>query len=334
MADNSATILLQSIKANVSEFASLPVKSPISKEIKYIDKLTEQIIEQTPWVVLKVGFGVMLIMLGWVVSGWIATRLTRWLLRAHMEETLANFLASTARFVLFFNIFVVGLTVIGVSSTSLAALLGAIGLAVGFALRNTFGSVAGGLMLMVHRPVKVGDWIELTNPNGSPSGTVKRIGLFSTEINTKDFVRVFIPNAMMWETVLRNDTYNRMRMVKVEFGVGHEVNVRKAFDIVKDVLAANPLALKSPEAVLAVENFAEAGVMCSLEVWTRTEDRRALRNTILLEIMEALGNAGMRMAYHEKAAEKKAANHKVRTAKKEAQALGKQPGKRAKLPPR
>ena len=341
MADSSATILLQTIKANVSEIAKLPASTPISKEFKYIDRVTEQIIHQTPWVVLKLCMGVLVILLGWVVSGWLANRLTRWLLRARMEETLANFLGSIARFMLFFNIFVVGLTVIGVSSTSLAALLGAMGIAVGFAMRNTLGSIAGGVMLMVHRPLKVGDFIEITNPNGSPSGTVKRIGMFATEINTREHVRVFIPNAMLWESALRNDTYNRMRAIKVEFGLGHEVKVRKAFDVIRDVLAANAMVLKNPEPALAVENLAEAGVMCTLEMWTRTEDRRALRNVILLEIMEALEAADMRMAFHETPEEATARKALARglagknTAKKKALVtqppLGKAPRKRVSV---
>ncbi|RYG59927.1 MAG: mechanosensitive ion channel family protein [Alphaproteobacteria bacterium] len=317
MADSSATILLQTIRDNVSEIAKIPGSVPISKEIKYIDKVTDQIIHQTPWVVLKLGMGLLLIMLGWMISGWIASRLTRWFLRARMEETLANFLGSITRFMLFFNIFVVGLTVIGVSATSLAALLGAMGIAVGFAMRNTLGSIAGGVMLMVHRPMKTGDYIEITNPNGSPAGTVKRIGMFATEINTRDHVRVFIPNSILWESVLRNDTYNRMRMVHIEFGVSHKENIRDAFNVVRGVLTANPLVLKNPEPNLAIEKLNEAGAMCIAEVWCRTEDRRAIKETLIIEIIEAFAKAGMQMAYPD---EKKAPE--------EAKPLGKQPGKR------
>ncbi len=325
MADSSATILLQTIKDNVSEIAKLPVAAPLSKEIKYFDKLTDQIIHQTPWVMLKLGLGLMVILLGWIVSGWLASRLTRWFLSARMEETLANFLGSIARFVLFFNVFVVGLTVIGVSATSLAALVGAMGLAVGFAMRNTLGSIAGGVMLMVHRPMKTGDYIEITSPNGSPAGTVKRIGMFSTEINTRDHVRVFVPNAILWESVLRNDTYNRMRMVNVEFGLGHETDIKKAFDIVRSVVAANPLALKNPEPNLTIESLVEAGVMCNAEVWCRTEDRREMKVSLIIDLRQALTAAGIRMAYHDD----KNALKTPKADKKDAKPLGKQPAKRA-----
>jgi len=201
---------------------------------------------------------------------------------------------------LFFSIFITALSMIGVSATSMAALLGAMGLAVGFALRGTLGSIAGGIMLMVHRPLKVGDFVENIGPNGNVSGTVKRIGLFSTEVNTPEFIRVFVPNVMLWETTLRNHTYNRMRMLKVEFGLGHEVNVWEAFGVIKRAISANPLVLKTPDPTLNVDSLGEFGIMCTLEAWVRTEDRKVLQGTILLDIMDALREAGIRMAYQDK----------------------------------
>lgn len=299
MADAN-TGILSNLKVNIPNVSQLPANMPLTKEIKYIDRTIEKIFEQTPIAVLKVGVGVLIIVLGWMLAGWVGSRLSRLLERAHVEPTLASFLGSTSRFIIFFNIFIIALTFIGVSSTSLAALLGAIGIAVGFALRGTLGSIAGGIMLMVHRPFKAGDWVEITSPTGSPSGTVKRIGLFSTEINTPEFVRVFVPNAMMWEGVVRNDTYNRMRMLKLDFGLGYEVNVRDAFKVITNALAANPLILKTPEILLTIEKFEEKGVMCALNVWVRTEDRRTLRNTVLLDVMEALQKADMRMAFMDK----------------------------------
>ena len=287
--------LLDNIKLSIPDISKLPV----SAEIKNIDKAASQMFDHLPMMMLNVVLGIMLIVGGWLVCSWVAGKLNHWLVKAHMEETLAAFLASTSRFVLFFTIFVTGLSVVGVSSTSLAALLGAMGLAVGFAMRGTLGSIAGGIMLMVHRPVKVGDYIENGIGTSLIGGTVKRIGLFSTEINTKEFVRVFIPNVMMWETLLQNHTYNRMHMLRVEFALGHEVNVWEAFGVIKRALAANPLVLKTPDPTLSVENLNEFGISCLLEVWTRTEDRKVLRGTILLDVMDALRENGMRMAYQE-----------------------------------
>ena len=289
--------LLENIKLKLN-IPDMP-KLPVSPEIRHIDKTASQIFDHLPMMVFNVVLGTLLIVAGWLVSSWVAGKVNHWLVKAHMEETLAAFLGSTARFLLFFTIFVTGLSLVGVSSTSLAALLGAMGLAVGFAMRGTLGSIAGGIMLMVHRPVKVGDYIENGIGNSLIGGTVKRIGLFSTEINTKEFVRVFIPNVMMWETLLQNHTYNRMHMLRMEFGLGHEVNMWEAFGIIKRALAANPLVLKTPDPVLSAEHMNEYGTMCMLEVWVRTEDRKVLRGTLLLDVMDALREAGMRMAYQE-----------------------------------
>ncbi len=299
MAD-PANGLLNNLKLNIPNVSQLPTNMPLNKEIRYIDRTVEKVFEQAPFAVLKLGVGLIIIILGWMLAGWLGSRLSRLLEKARFEPTLASFLGSTMRFIVFFNIAIIGLTIIGVSSTSLAALLGAIGIAVGFALRGTLANVAGGVMLMVHRPFKAGDWVEITSPQGSPMGTVKRISLFSTEINTPDFVRVFVPNAMMWEGVVRNDTYNRMRMLKLEFGLGYEVDVKEAFKVVLATLNANSFVLKMPEPTMSIEKFDEHGVMCAFSAWVRTEDRHKLRDTILLEVMEALKQAGMRMAHMEK----------------------------------
>lgn len=295
MADTPASVLLDNLKVNIPDLSRLAAVP----EFQRIDRTAGKILDQLPVMMLKMGIGVLVVIAGWLISGWVASQLNRLLLKAHVEETLAAFLGSTIRFVLFFTLFAAALTIMGVGSTSLAALLGTLGLAIGLALKGTLGHVASGMMLMVHRPIKVGDWVENTTTSGTPtvSGTVKRIGVFSTEVNTQEFVRVFIPNTLLWENILRNHTYNRMRMLKLTFGLGYEVDVRKAFEVVKAMLARNPLVLRSPEPVLAVESFEEAGVMCSMSIWSRTEDRGALKNTILLEVMEALRGQHIRMAY-------------------------------------
>lgn len=295
MADTPVNALIDNIKVNIPDLGNLASIS----QIRQIDRTASKMLDQMPIVILKLGIGVAVIIAGWLLSGWVASKLNKLMVRARVEETLAAFLGSTARFVLFFTIFGASLTMMGIGSTSLAALLGAIGLAVGLAVKGTLGHVASGVMLMVHRPLKVGDWVENTTASGtaSVSGTVKRIGLFSTEINTQEFVRVFVPNTMLWENILRNHTYNRMRMLKLSFSLGYEVDVRSAFGIVKAMLTSNPLVLRSPEPLVAVDSFGEGGVICLLHVWVRTEDRGALRNSILLDVMEILRKNGMRMAY-------------------------------------
>ncbi len=288
--------LLENLKLNIPAISNLQANLQANKDLQVIDQAAVKLIDQLPIVMVSVLAGLALIVVGWLACGWLATRLNTVLVKAHVEETLAAFLASTARFVLFFTIFMLALSLFGIGSTTLAALVGALGLAVAFALRGTLGNIAGGLMLMVHRPLKVGDWVE----NTTVSGTVKRIGLFSTEVNTIEFIRVFIPNGLLWENNLRNHTYNRMRMVKVEFGLGHEVDIWRAFGIIKRAMVANPLVLKTPEPHLAVDTLTEHGVMCTLEAWVRTEDRKVLRSTLLLDVMDALREEDIRMAYQDK----------------------------------
>ncbi|PZP39831.1 MAG: hypothetical protein DI585_02945 [Pseudomonas fluorescens] len=305
--------ILENIKVNVQDLSisNTIAKLPIATEIKQIDRTFERVFDQLPYAVMKLSLGVAIIILGWIISGWVASKMNRLLSRAHMEETLAAFLASAARFMLFFSIFPLGLSIIGVSGTTMAALLGAIGLGVGFALRNTIGSIAGGLMMMVHRPMKVGDWVEYTNPPNTVGGTVKRIGIFSTEINTPEHIRVFVPNVIVWENVLRNHTYNRMRMLKFAFRLRYDTDVRAAFDILKARAVANPLILRNPEPVFSVERFEETAVMCNVDVWVRTEDRKALTDTLLLDMMETLRKHNIVLAYKNEPLPEDAVTHVV-----------------------
>lgn len=289
MAD--APALLGNIKVSIPELKDLP----FAPEIKRLDKTAERFIDDVPGAMLNVSIGILIIILGWMLAGWVATYLNRLLSRIHIEETLGAFLASTARFTIFFTIFTTGLTIVGVSSTSIAAVLGAIGLAVGISMRGTLASIAGGLMLIVHRPFKVGDFVENTFAGVTVTGTVKRIGMFSTEINTLEFVRVFIPNSVLWENVTRNHTYNRMHMTDGAFILGYKADVREAFRIAKAALTRHPLVLKTPEPVLSVTGMDEKGVLCKAEAWSRSEDRKTLKDEMMLVVLEALQASGIDM---------------------------------------
>jgi small conductance mechanosensitive channel len=258
-------------------------------DLKHLDKTTAQVLDHSSEVIFRISLGIVIIVLGWVVSSWLASVAQRALIRLHVEETLAAFLGSTLRFVVFFATLIAGMGIMGVNSTSLAAVLGAAGLAIGLAMKGTLGHVASGMMVMVHRPFKVGDWIQ----NGDFSGTVKRIGLFSTEINTQDFVRVFIPNSVLWENPLQNYTYNRMRMIKFAIRLPYDADVRAALKTMNKVVSDEPLILKTPEPKLGVDTFSAQGIECIVWVWVRTEDYGKLRYDFLMRLKEALAELGI-----------------------------------------
>lgn len=288
--------MAQGLLDNLSATIPLHIPDTLTKvvplsptDLKHLDKATAKVLDHSTMVMFKIALGIVIISGGWVLSSWLAGVVQRLLVRAHVEETLAAFLGSTLRFVVFFTTLIAGMGTMGVNSTSLAAVLGAIGLAIGLAMKGTLGHVASGMMVMVHRPFKVGDWIQ----NGDFSGTVKRIGLFSTEINTQDFVRVFIPNSVLWENPLQNYTYNRMRMIKFAIRLPYDADVRAALDTMRGVVEGEALILKTPEPRLGVDTFSAQGIECIVWVWVRTEDYGKLRYDFLMRLKEALAGRGI-----------------------------------------
>lgn len=300
-------------------------------DLKHLDQTTARVLDHSSEVVFRISLGLVIIVVGWVVSSWLASVIQRALIRLHVEETLAAFLGSTLRFVVFFATLILGMGTMGVNSTSLAAVLGAAGLAIGLAMKGTLGHVASGMMVMVHRPFKVGDWIQ----NGDFSGTVKRIGLFSTEINTQDFVRVFIPNSVLWENPLQNYTYNRMRMIKFAIRLPYDADVRAALKTMTNVVNNEPLILKTPEPKLGVDTFSAQGIECIVWVWVRTEDYGKLRYDFLMRLKEALASLGILLRAPEQRVQYAAINQATTaTPEKPAPKLAKKPkvGKAAPKP--
>jgi|GEM_PF-225406 len=281
--------LLDNLNLNIPEFNRLATNI----SIKDVDKTATNIVNQLPGVLAHIALALAMILAGWWVSTWLASRIQDGLVRMRVEETLAAFLGSMLRFAIFFTVFLTALKFIGFNSTSMAAVLGATGLAVGLAMKGTLGHVASGMMLMVHRPFKVGDWIQ----SGDFSGTVKRIGLFSTELNTHEFVRVFIPNTLLWENTLQNYTYNRMRMMKFTLRLPLGVDVARALDVMRATIDADPLILKTPEPKLGVDSYSAYGAECIVWVWVRTEDYGAVRYSLLITLQQVLRKAGFDLAY-------------------------------------
>lgn len=267
--------------------AQLELPNGTMVSLKNPNKLAEAFFSGAAEVALSVLLALVLIAFGWWFSQRVATWAQSGLQKARIDETVAAFLGSTLRFIIFFTIFVLALTTIGVSPTSVAAILGATGIAIGLALKGTLGHVASGLMLMAHRPFKVGDWVETEKVEGA----VKRTGLFSTEINTLDNRRVFIPNTVLWDNVLINHTYNRIRMIKFTFTLPYQHDTEKAFALIRKLTQNHKLILKDPAPRLGVYNLTLNGAECELWVWLKVENYAELRSTFLGQLKHTLEKA-------------------------------------------
>lgn len=245
---------------------------------------------------------------GWMISSWLATFSQRALVRAHVEVTVAAFIASMVRYAFFLMCVVASMRIMGVSFTSMVTIFGAVGLAVAFALRNTLSHVAAGLMLIVNRPFRVGDFIELEKM----MGTVKRITIFNTEINTIQNQRMFIPNSRIWESILLNHTYNEVRVMDLTLGFSYNDDPAECKKVLRKLFNEHELVLSKPEPYIETNSYRDYDIQYNIRIAVRTKDYGAVRSTILDEIWKTAAKEGLTIPYPQQVVQINSADAKTK----------------------
>lgn len=160
------------------------------------------------------------------------------------------------------------LNIFGVNTTSLVALLGAAGLAVGLALKDTLSNIAAGLMLLILHPFKNGDYIETGNVNG----TVREINLFVTLMDTPDGLRITVPNGSLWGAPIKNYSHNDKRRMEIVVGIGYGDSIETGLDVLRRIIAEDPRFLTDPAPQVMVRTLADSSVNLQMRAWTSTSD--------------------------------------------------------------
>jgi small conductance mechanosensitive channel len=203
---------------------------------------------------------------------WLARKLTGLLAKLmrknKMDETLVGFIESIAYYTLLIVVLIAAAEQLGINTTSLLTVLGAAGLAVGLALKDSLSNFASGVMLVLFRPFRVGDFVNA----GGVSGTVKQITIFNSILSTPDNQKVIVPNSAITSDVITNVTANDTRRIDFVFGIGYEDDIPKAKKILTDIVNADPRVLKDPEPVIAVSELADSSVNFVVRPWVKTGD--------------------------------------------------------------
>ncbi len=212
----------------------------------------------------RLGAALVILVIGYIIASW-AARLTRRLFTRtrHVDATAVPVFAAAIRYAILILVFVAALGQLGVQTTSLLAVLGAAGLAIGLALQGTLSNVAAGIMLLWLRPFHVGDYIETT----SVAGTVNELGLFCTRMTTWDGIFKFVPNSELWNTTLTNYSRNPTRLVLLEFGIAYEDDVATGRQVLREMAAENPNVLKDPPPVVVPLSLGDSSVVLQLRAW-------------------------------------------------------------------
>ncbi len=238
-----------------------------------MDKQTQEIIEGVVAITIEYGVdivgAIVLLIIGWTVAGWARRGVRHALERVpRMDETLKPFLAKLVWYVIMAFVLVAVLSQFGVQTTSVIAILGAAGLAIGLALQGTLANVASGVMLLFLRPFNIGDYVDA----GGIAGTVVEIGLFNTEIKTSKGLCLIVPNKIIWESPITNFSRNPTRRFDITVGISYGDDVNGATDLLMGLLTGDERILDDPEPLAVVEELGDSAVIINLRAWTRAED--------------------------------------------------------------
>lgn len=225
-----------------------------------------------PW-----GLNILLALAIFLVGRWIAKQVSKLatgvMRRAGLDAMLINFVASILNVLLLLFIIVAALSRLGVDTTSLIALVGAAGLAIGLALQDSLKSFAAGVLLIVFRPFREGDFVEVAGT----SGIVEQITIFNTVLRTGDNREITVPNGSIYSNVIVNFSRRPTRRIDMVFGIGYEDDLRKAKTILNEVLAADERVLKDPAPVVAVSELGDSSVNFVVRPWVNSADYWVVR---------------------------------------------------------
>jgi len=245
-----------------------------------------------PWAV-NLFFALVTFVVGrWAVKLIIGI-LRKLLVRAKMDEILINFVCSIASTALILFVIIAALQQLGVDTTSLVALLGAAGIAVGLALKDSLANFAAGVMLIIFRPFKAGDYVEA----GGTAGTVEKISIFSTIMRTPDNREVIVPNGSIYGGLITNFSARETRRIDRVFGIGYGDDIRRAREVILEVIAADERILKDPEVVVAVGELGASSVDFVVRPWVAAGDYWAVRWDLTEKIKLAFDAAGISIPF-------------------------------------
>ncbi len=261
----------------------------------FVATATDWIITNGPGLAIKiVSFLAILIIGFWIAKKLSAAAKKVALKSPNVDETLANFLSSIVGYVVKIMVLIAAITHIGVEATSLVAILGAATLAIGLALQGTLGNVAAGVMLMLFRPYKLGDYVEVAGNEG----VVDDVNIFTTNLATVDNVKTIIANGEAWGSTIKNFTSLGLRRVDVDYGIHYDDDIDKAIKVINEVAAAHPDVLSEPHKPWAkVVTLNESSVDIQSRVWCKPEHYWDVMFDLKKSIKEAFDKNGITIPY-------------------------------------
>ncbi len=236
--------------------------------MEQIEQLFQQNHEVLLGYLLQFIAAIVIFYLGRMVAGAVKRFLEKALLSRSVDKAVVSFVAGIVYAIIMIATVLMALSQMGVQTTSFIAILGAAGLAVGLALQGSLANFASGILIILFRPFKSGDFIDAAGI----SGTVDKIEIFQTIMKTPDNKKVIVPNAQITGGAITNFSAEPIRRVDLVIGISYDSDLRKAKQILQDILAQDSRVLKEPEASVTVAALADSSVNLNVRPWVNSAD--------------------------------------------------------------
>jgi small conductance mechanosensitive channel len=272
-ATNESLGFIETIKAQITDFINNP-EALLAITIKLITALLIY------WVGKK-------------IAKFISNMAAKGLSKSGSDPILVNFLKNFVYYVLLAAVIIGALNQLGVKTTSLLGMLAAAGLAIGLALKDSLSNFASGVMIVMFRPFKIGDLVEIAGHTGD----IEEIKIFSTIIKTKDNRQIIIPNGQVTSDPIINHTAKPIRRVDIAMGVGYDDDLKKARSIMMKVMEKHPLVLQDPAPSMLMTELADSSVNFSVRPWVKTADYWTVYGELLEQFKGELEAGGCNIPY-------------------------------------
>jgi small conductance mechanosensitive channel len=233
----------------------------------------------------------------WIIGSWFVKKIMKGMKKImsgrEYDESLQKFLLNLVNWILKILLIITLLGTLGVPTTSFAAIIAAAGLAIGLALQGSLGNFAGGVLIMIFKPIKIGDLIEAQGE----IGVVKEIEIFTTKLTGLSNKEIIIPNGALSNGNIINYTTEGTRRVDFVFGVGYDSDIKKTKEVLMDVITSHPLVLTDPAPSVNVLALADSSINFAVRPWCKAEDYWNVYFGVTEQTKEALDAAGIEIPY-------------------------------------
>ena len=276
---------------------NIDVVATTEKVLKKVDSMSFDAI-LNDYIILY-GTKIILAIAIFVIGKWLAKAISKLLSKAVLastkDEMLQSFIRSISYFLLLLIVVIASLSQLGINTSSLVALIGAAGLAIGLSLQNSLQNFAAGVMLLIFKPFQKGDQIE----TGGTVGTVQQMGILVLELRTSDNKTVLIPNSSVFSGKITNYSANDTRRLNFVFDIAYDADLRKAKEIILQILTNESKVLLTPAPDVSVSELAVSSVKLGAQAWVNTSDASSAYSSVLEQVKLACDEAGIVIPFNQ-----------------------------------